>query len=73
MDIIEKLQNLKNLAIAWEAALNCDYVPTTDDAQYLKDNYYRCNVNNLEEILNKYQGCSCDDIESKIITLIFEL
>lgn len=73
----KKIKQLKDLRILRECALNYDYIPNEDEAvelvEYMLPNYINITVEELKPLLNKYEGYSVGDLESKIIDAIDEL
>lgn len=72
MTTIEKLKELK---IARDCAMEYDYVPGKEEADNLVKYILRGDITvaELEPILEKFQGWSVDDINSRVYRLIDEL
>lgn len=70
-------KRLTDLRIAYEAAINYDYVPSKEEAEKLITDYLpkhiMVSVGYVESILEKYEGYSCGDITVLLIDLIDEL
>lgn len=73
----DKIKKLKDLRIAYECAINYDYVPDKEEAIELVNDilpsYIKTNVEEVERILEEYNGNSDGNITNLIIDLIDEL
>ena len=75
------LEDLKKLRVAYECAVNYDYVPSKDEASELLENIfqdyfiekYSLTKESLEFILTDYEGHSDSDLKSLIMDKIDEL
>lgn len=72
-----KIQKLKDLRVAYECAINYDYVPDKEEAEELISDILPDHLNikkkELEKILDEYEGNSDGNIRDLIIDLIDEL
>lgn len=73
----DKIKQLKELRIAYECAINYDYVPNKSESKELIElmipGYIDISISELEEILEQYEGSSDGIIINKIIRLIDDL
>ncbi len=73
----DKIKKLKDLRIAYECAINYDYVPDKEEAaelvKYMLPNCIKTSIEEVERILEEYNGNSDGNITNLIIDLIDEL
>lgn len=73
----DKIKKLKDLAIAYECAINYDYVPDKYEAEEIFEeilpSYMNPNIEEIERILEEYEGNSDRNITNLILKLIKEL
>ena len=71
------IKKLKDLRIAYECAINYDYVPNESEAkeliEFMLPKHINISTHELEEILKKYEGNSVGNIIDMIISLIDKL
>lgn len=71
-----KIELLKDLRLAYIAAINYDHVPDKSQAKELIEDYPEFKLvsqERLEQILDRFEGSSDGNITNKIIDLIDEL
>ena len=61
----ERIKELKNISIAYKCALEYDNCPGEETADEILGNLLDHDREELINILKKYQGWSCTDIESE--------
>ena len=69
----EQIKILKRLSAAYKCALEFDNCPGTEEIDYITENLFEHNKDDLYSILEEYEGFSCSDIESRVFSLIDEL
>lgn len=69
------ISELKDLTLAYKAALNYDFCPSPGEAVNLISDYpgFGDDLNNLERVLGVYEGSSPADLRSDVFSLITEL
>lgn len=74
----DKIEHLKELALAREVALSYDYVPESEDVDEVHELLtegleIHVDLYDLQDILNKYSGWSPGEIENTAFNIINEL
>ena len=73
----DKIKKLKDLRIAYECAINYDYVPDKEEASelvtYMLPKFLNTNIEEVERILEAYSGNSVGNITNLIIDTIDEI
>jgi hypothetical protein len=73
----DKIQELKDLRIAYECAINYDHVPSREEADELISDILpksmKVEKERLEKILDKYEGNSDGNIRDYVMNCIDEL
>lgn len=66
----DKIKELKELSLAYKAANEYDYCPSSEKAEYICENLFAADVEELKAVLDEYQGWSPGDIKEKVFIII---